>query len=119
VADNVVASYAEARLMARLVTDAENVKRVIETWIAGRAALDWGAIMPPVRLSPLPGFESSVLAFATDIPALTKWGTPYLYGPGSVRVAHRDDEHVGVEELRAAVAGYERIVHTALGAPAT
>ena len=115
VADNVVAAHAEAQLMARVVTGAEEVKRLIETWIAGRATLDWGVVMPPVRLPVLPGFDSSVVAFATDIPALTRWGTPYLFGPGSVHVAHRNDEHVHVEELRAAIGGYERIVRAALG----
>ena len=48
--------------------------------------------------------------FATDIPAMPSWGTPYLYGPGSIHVAHRDDEHVEVAELRRAVDTYERIV---------
>ena len=27
------------------------------------------------------------------------WGTPYLFGPGSIHVAHRDDEHVSLERI--------------------
>jgi acetylornithine deacetylase len=112
VADNVVAPWAEARLMIRLVTEPREVVGVIERWSAGRATLEWGAVVPPVRLGMIDGFASSVAAYATDIPALTNWGRPYLFGPGSIHVAHRGDEYVDVSELQAAVDAYERIVRT-------
>ena len=114
VADNVVAPAAEARLMIRLVTPAQVVKSVVEQWAAGRAELEWGPVVPPVRLGVVDGFPTSVAAFATDIPALTNWGTPYLFGPGSIHVAHRDDEHVSIDELNAAIGGYVRIAVAAL-----
>jgi acetylornithine deacetylase len=109
VADNVVAPWAEARLMIRLVTPPAAIEQIIERWADGRAALEWGAMVPPVKLGVVQGFKTSVAAFATDIPALTNWGTPYLFGPGSNHVAHRDDEHVAIDELRAAVDAYERL----------
>jgi acetylornithine deacetylase len=118
VADNVVAPRAEARLMIRLVTPADVVVRIMERWAAGRATLEWGPMMPPVKLGVVGGFATSVAAFATDIPALPNWGTPYLFGPGSIQVAHRDDEFVAIDELRAAVDGYVRIARAVLGAHA-
>ena len=114
VADNVVAPWAEARLMARLVTEPEDVWGILERWIGTRAAIERGATVPPVRLGVLPGFPTSVAAYATDIPQLTRWGTPYLFGPGSIHVAHRDDEHVKTDELLSAVDAYERIAMDAL-----
>ena len=114
VADNVVAPWAEARLMIRLVTPVEDVQRIFDRWVAGRATLDWGVMAPAVRLGVLPGFPTSVAAFATDIPALSNWGTPYLFGPGSVHVAHRDDEFVEGEEVRRAVDEYVRIVESGI-----
>ena len=51
----------------------------------------------------------AVAAFATDIPELGAWGTPCLFGPGSVHVAHTAHEHVSVRELAAAVESYERL----------
>jgi acetylornithine deacetylase len=114
VADNVVAPSAEARIMFRLVTPVDEVSRIIERWADGRASLEWGPMVPPVKLGVVSGFKTSVAAFATDIPALTHWGTPYLFGPGSIHVAHRDDESVAVEELRAAVGAYQRIARAAL-----
>ena len=110
VADNVVAPSAEARLMARLVTDGDDVWALLTAWAAGRASLERGVEVPPVRLGTLPGFATSVVAFATDIPAMPSWGTPYLFGPGSIHVAHRDDEFVDIAELRRAVDTYGEIV---------
>lgn len=109
VADNVIAPAAEARLMARLVTPASEVLRLLERWATGRATLEQGITVPPVRLSALDGFPTSVAAFATDLPALTNWGTPYLFGPGSVHVAHTDHEHVSIVELDRAVDAYVRL----------
>lgn len=109
VADNVVAPSAEARLMFRLVTPAEEVQGIVERWIAGRAELEWGVMVPPVRLKVPNGFATSVAAFATDIPELGEWGTPCLFGPGSVHVAHTAHEYVSVRELAQAVDAYERL----------
>ena len=110
VADNVVAPWAEARMMIRLVTPVDDVARLIERWARGRATLEWGPMVPPVKLGVVDGFETSVAAFATDIPALTNWGTPFLFGPGSIHLAHRDDECVSIDELHSAVDSYERLV---------
>jgi acetylornithine deacetylase len=114
VADNVVAPSAEARLMIRLVSAPEDVMELIDRWAKGRASLEWGPVVPPVRLGVVEGFATSVAAFATDIPALTNWGTPYLFGPGSIHVAHREDEHVSIDELSNAVDAYEQIVKKSL-----
>lgn len=114
VADNVVAPWAESRLMIRLVSAPDEVKRIIERWAEGRATLEWGAVVPPVRLGVVDGFRTSIAAFATDIPALTNWGTPFLFGPGSIHMAHRPDEYIEIDELRAAIDAYERIVRSAL-----
>jgi acetylornithine deacetylase len=109
VADNVVAPSAEARLMARLVTGGDDVWALLQRWAAGRATLERGIEVPAVRLGVLAGYPTSVAAFATDIPAMPSWGTPYLFGPGSIHVAHRDDEFIEIAELQAAVGTYERL----------
>jgi acetylornithine deacetylase len=115
VADNVVAPSAEARLMARLVSDGDEVWGRLLRWAGDRATLVRGIEVPAVRLGTLEGFPTSVVAFATDIPAMPHWGTPYLYGPGSIHVAHRDDEFIALDDLRSAVDVYERIVRQLIG----
>jgi acetylornithine deacetylase len=54
--------------------------------------------------------ETTVVAFATDIPALTAWGKPYLIGPGSIHVAHTDQERIAKAELMQAVEIYVNMV---------
>ncbi len=114
VADNVVAASAEAKIMIRLVTPVDVVLDALRHWAAGRAILEEGISVPVVRLANVEGFLTSVVAYATDIPELTNWGTPYLFGPGSIRYAHRDDEHIELTELRAAVEAYQRLAIAAL-----
>jgi acetylornithine deacetylase len=116
VADNVFAPGAEARLMARLVSEPATLEAILSRWAEGRAEIEFGTTVPPVRLGTLPGFATSVAAYATDIPQLGNWGTPYLFGPGSIHVAHTDDEWIDVAEMRAAVGAYERIVTGGLSA---
>jgi acetylornithine deacetylase len=109
VADNVVAPWAEARLMARLVGPLDDVVSVVKKWVGNRGSVAVGLSVPAVRLGTIPGMETSVVAFATDIPALTEWGTPYLYGPGSIHVAHGDGEFIEIAELERGVGAYEKI----------
>ncbi|HZS61030.1 MAG TPA: M20/M25/M40 family metallo-hydrolase [Gemmatimonadaceae bacterium] len=114
VADNVVAPWAEARLMARLVTPSAEVEKILTAWVAGRATIEFDALVPPVKLGRVEGIPTSIVAYATDIPKLSNWGTPYLFGPGSIHVAHTDDEYIELDELRRAVGIYERLAADAL-----
>jgi acetylornithine deacetylase len=116
VADNVIAPQAEARLMARLVSPADEVYAILEKWVAGRATITRGISVPPVRLGTVEDFPTSVAAYATDLPALTNWGTPYLFGPGSVHVAHTDQEFVSLAELESATQAYVRLAELAVQA---
>lgn len=102
--------------MARIVTPDEEVFAILERWAAGRASITRGVSVPAVRLGAVSGFPTSVAAYATDLPALTNWGTPYLFGPGSVHVAHTDHEHVSIDELESAARDYVRLAEAAIGA---
>ncbi|MFN2398976.1 MAG: M20/M25/M40 family metallo-hydrolase [Gemmatimonadaceae bacterium] len=111
---NVIPDSAEAEIMFRLVGDVEEVKRRFEKWLAGRAAFEYGSYIPSQRFHVIPGFKSGPVAYTSDIPLLSRWGTPLLFGPGSIHVAHTDSEHVDIPELRNSVDAYVRIVRTLL-----
>ncbi len=67
--------------------------------------------IPAVHLGSLVGFETTMVAFTTDIPAFGgAWGQPYLIGPGTIHVAHTPEERVPKEQLLEAVEIYQRIV---------
>ncbi|HVF38954.1 MAG TPA: M20/M25/M40 family metallo-hydrolase [Gemmatimonadaceae bacterium] len=108
-AANIIPSHAEAEMMIRLVGDVEPIRRMIEEWAAGRAEVEFGSHIPAQRFHTVPGFDTAPMAYTSDIPLLTRWGTPLLFGPGSIHVAHTPDEFIDVEELRASVDSYERI----------
>jgi acetylornithine deacetylase len=107
---NIVPGSCEAELMFRLVGDVEEVKAIVSEWARGTAELEWGSTIPAQRFHTLPGFEVAPVSYTSDIPLLGRWGTPLLYGPGSINVAHTPDEYVDITELRAAVDAYRRMV---------
>ena len=111
---NIVPAHAEAEVMFRLVGDVEPLRAELARWAAGRAELEWGSHIPAQRFHTIDGFDVAPVAYTSDIPLLGRWGTPLLFGPGSIHVAHTPDEYVHVEELRASVDAYERIVRTLL-----
>jgi acetylornithine deacetylase len=108
VAPNVVPAAAEAEVMFRTVSDAAAVRSCIEP-LRRLVEIEPVLEVSPARLVVLPGFESAVFPFTTDIPFLPEWGQPLLFGPGSVHVAHTANEHVAVPELEAAVGHYVAI----------
>ncbi|EEY16363.1 peptidase family protein [Verticillium alfalfae VaMs.102] len=59
------------------------------------------------------GFDTAVMNYGTDIPNLKGNHTRYLYGPGSILVAHGDNESLTVGDLETAVDGFEKLIlHT-------
>jgi acetylornithine deacetylase len=110
-APNVVADHAQAEILFRIVGDPASLRTSVAQAVQGRAELREVICIPAVRLAAIDGFETSVVSFATDIPAFDgSWGTPCLIGPGSIHVAHTDQERVAKRELSEAVVLYERLV---------
>jgi len=106
VAPNVIPPAADAEVMFRTVSGHEAVRATLEGSTRGQVTLEDVLVVPPVRLTTVPGFETAVFSFTTDIPFLDAWGSPLLLGPGSVTQAHTADEHVPIAELHAAVDHY-------------
>jgi acetylornithine deacetylase len=108
VAPNVVSPHASAELLFRTVGEGTRVRealRVVEGLVGIEHVLD----IPAARMHTPSGFETAIFPYTTDVPWLTKWGTPVLVGPGSIHVAHTEHEHVAVDELHAAVGIYESL----------
>jgi len=106
VAPNVISPEADAELMFRTVGDHVALRRAIESHAGALVSVEDVLVVPPVRLTPVPGFDATVFSFTTDIPFLDRWGAPVLVGPGSVTVAHTDDEYCEIAELHRAVDVY-------------
>lgn len=111
---NVIPAHAEAEIMFRLVSDVEPIKKMILDWAKGHADVEFGSHIPAQRFATVPGFDTGPVAYTSDIPLLSNWGEPFLFGPGSIHVAHTPDEFIDVDELRASVNAYERLAKTLL-----
>ena len=60
----------------------------------------------PARYWTVKGLPAKSVAFGSDAPHLTNFTHKAICGPGSITVAHRDDEHVLVADLATAVEQY-------------
>ena len=114
VAPNVIPPHAEAEVFFRTVGDHAPVRETLHQVLAGRVTVEEMLELPAVRLHTVPGFETAVFSYTSDIPFLSNWGTPLLLGPGSIHVAHTDREHIAIAELDRAVGIYEKLAATLL-----
>ena len=106
---NVVPDQASAEMILRLVRGVEETRKTLEAAIRNRGEMVVHFECDPVRLETLPGFETTVVSFTTDIPLLSRWGKPYLLGPGSISDAHTAEERISKKQLLDSVRLYRRM----------
>jgi acetylornithine deacetylase len=110
-AANVIPDEAHAELFVRVVGDVTDLRQAVEAAAAPDALAREVLFIPAARLGSLAGFETTVVAYTTDIPVFEgAWGQPFLIGPGSIHVAHTLDERVAKSDLVRAVSLYEQMV---------
>ncbi|KAK9774866.1 hypothetical protein AB5N19_00096 [Seiridium cardinale] len=125
VALNVIPEHAEARIAVRIaIGPQETGAKVVEGRIRDvlKSVDDeafniscnngYGAIDCNCEVS---GFENITVNYGTDVANLKGDHTRYLYGPGTIMVAHGPDEALKVKDLEAAVEGYKKLILHALG----
>jgi acetylornithine deacetylase len=109
-APNVIPDHALAEVFVRLVDDGAGARAAVKEAAGDLADAREILCVPAVKLGALDGFETTVVAYTTDIPAFDgSWGEPFLFGPGSIHVAHSDEERVSKSELTKAVESYQKI----------
>jgi acetylornithine deacetylase len=113
VAPNVVSPAASAEVMFRTIGSADDILGALDGLVP-LVTVEEVLRVPPVRMHTVPGFDARVFPFTTDVPLLDRWGTPLLFGPGSILVAHTDGEFVTLDELHAAVDAYVRLARACL-----
>ena len=108
VAPNVISPHASAEVLFRTIGPPEDILdaiRPLDRLVTSEEILR----VPQVTLHTVPGFPTAVFPFTTDVPFLTRWGAPLLFGPGSILVAHTSHEHLEIAELERAIDAYEQL----------
>lgn len=105
-APNVIAEDARAEILFRTGFPVAQLLGEIETAAKGRADITVSYRSDPIVLRVPRGVAGDIVAFACDLPLLTRWGEPILIGPGSIEDAHTAEERVDLDEVEAAAAIY-------------
>jgi acetylornithine deacetylase len=114
-APNVIADEAHADLMVRTVGDPEPIRAALRAAVDGKVEMEELLHTPAAHLEKVPGFETTVVAYTTDIPNFRgAWGKPLLIGPGSIHLAHTGEERIAKKELLNAIGMYARLVQRLL-----
>ncbi|KAJ5097874.1 hypothetical protein N7532_004875 [Penicillium argentinense] len=120
VAPNVISFSAEAEIMFRVAgTTIDGLKTMIEDALnkcGNPCTFTYGPdACEPVQIEcDVPGFDTMVVSYGTDIPNLNGNHKNYLYGPGSIHVAHTEEESLKVADLVTAVTAYRTLALHAL-----
>ena len=122
-AGNVVSPYAKCSVLMRTAVDSDEIVPVVAEIVskyesyAKELKFEVSVTDDPTSLDyQVKGFEKYIASYATDIPKLDHKGFKrYLYGPGSILVAHGDNEYVTADSLLEAVDGYKKLVLYSLG----
>lgn len=111
VAPNVLAPDASAQVLIRTVGPTDGLKSAIRALAAPGVLVTFGPELPYHKGGPVPpGWETTVVSYASDLPFLAAaWGECYQLGPGTIRVAHSDEEHIIKADLLRGVELYARL----------
>ena len=84
------------------------VAKEVAQWQKSMSVKEFGGDSPTMYET-LDGFDTKPVAFGSDAPQLKCFRRKILCGPGSILVAHKDEEHIMLSELEAATSGYVRM----------
>ena len=114
VAANVFAPSARAELVFRTFSSSGALLDKIEALCGNNARVEPVTYNDPVEFEPPGGFETCVVPFNTDATYLSELAPVWLVGPGDIRLAHSEREHIDAASLREGVDLYVRLARLAL-----
>jgi acetylornithine deacetylase len=110
VAPNVIPPAASAQLLIRTVEPSQPLKATIRSLLAAGVTVEFPVELPFHKGGSAPaGWDTTVVSYASDLPFLSAWGERYQLGPGTILVAHTNDEHIRKADLLRGVDLYERL----------
>lgn len=114
VAANVFAPAARAEVIYRVVSPVEELLEQVQALIGDQVSLENPVFNDPVFFEPPEGFATCTVPFNTDATYLSPLGKIWLVGPGDIQVAHSDQEHIDLKDLKAGIELYEELARLIL-----
>lgn len=112
---NIAGPDAKLRFGRRTVQDGSDiVAKAVAPWQRAMSVKAFGGDAPS-RFEVLDGFPSKPVAFGSDAPQLKCFPYKILCGPGSILVAHKDEERITLDDLETAVENYVKMYETIKG----
>lgn len=114
VAANVFAPEARAEVLMRAVSPVEPMLRTVERLVGEDVDVREPIYNDPVFFDPPDGIDTCTVPFNTDAPYLSELGEIWLVGPGDIRCAHSDDEHLEWSAMETGIEVYETLATKAM-----
>ena len=106
---NMAGPDAKLRFGRRRVQDGSDiVAKEVAPWQKSMSVKAFGGDTPTLYET-LEGFPVKPVAFGSDAPQLKCFERKILCGPGSILVAHRDEEHINKSDIETAISNYVRM----------
>lgn len=119
VAPNVIPPSARAQVHFRTVGPTGELKRSIDAALGPGVVITGSVEIPAYKSAAPDGWDTTFVAFASDLPFLGAWGRGYQLGPGSIRVAHTNEERIRKADLLRGVDLYVKLATDLLAEDAT
>ncbi|KAJ5740674.1 hypothetical protein N7493_000546 [Penicillium malachiteum] len=110
---NILAAECTALCAVRVASDLASIEKLVEETVSKYAHVQLRKrfMYPEIYLDhDIPELETIAVAFGTDAPRLKGEHKKYLYGPGTILVAHGENEQIRISELVEGVQVYKQIV---------
>ncbi|MBS1515269.1 MAG: M20/M25/M40 family metallo-hydrolase [Bacteroidetes bacterium] len=109
-AQNVVPDLVTFNLFIRTTFASYPVfQQMLESIKGDKIELEFILNKGPIKFHTVEGFETGVVAYGTDAPSFTNVPNKILYGPGTILVAHTENEHIYIKDLYRAVEDVKKI----------
>ena len=119
VAPNVIPPSAKAQIHFRTVGPTGDLKNAVDAALGPGIVITGEAELPAYKSAAPAGWDTTFVAFASDLPFYGAWGRGYQLGPGTIRVAHTDEERIRKADLLKGVDLYVKLATDLLAEEAT
>jgi acetylornithine deacetylase len=108
---NMLAKEASMKCSMRIVSPSLDIEARISENLSDDVSMTVLSACDPFDYVVPSGFDVFIAGFGSDAPYLLEVAKPLLLGPGSLGLAHKENEHIKLSELHDGLAAYHQIAN--------